>query len=357
MGYINKKTLKIGAIDTLILFGEGRLLLEMSKEARRRKIRPIVFVAPRHLHGYPYGGSRVTFKDALLKEKIPFYVEKDINRSRKLKEVITDKTIGLGIGEVYSFSRETIALFKGRLFDFMIIDLPRYRGGAHFTWQILRNDKKGCWNIQVINEDMVPGVFDSGEIIKRMEYAIPDDAEIPDDLFEASYSAGVRLFKEFIGEVQRGRAFQLRKVDETKGSFFPRRYTPEHGFINWAWSADEIKRFISAFDEPYAGASTFLRNKRLFLKNCSIVNGEGGFHPAMAGLIYRICRGRIYVAAKDGALMINKIHDNEGKDVINDLVPGQRLFTPMKYLERALTFEAKYDSVGLKTGPNKRKSV
>lgn len=337
----------IGPVDTIILFGGGTSIVDFAKEAQKSGVNIYVFAAPRHLNELFQEEQNATLQEILKNECIPFFSSTDINTSADLRNVITDRTLGLGLGEVYVFSKATIDLFKRRLFDFMVIRLPQYRGGAHFTWQILRNDRIGCWNIQRINEEMVPGVFDSGEIIKTREYIIPQSARIPNDYFEVARKEAKNLFIEFLAEVQGGASFSPSVVQEQFRSYFPRLYTLRHGFINWAWTGEEIERFICAFDDPYPGASTFIAGKRVFLKACQIDNNDGPFHPFMAGLIYKIEGTILFVAVRNGSLVVRSVTDEHGADFSPRLQPGQRFYTPASSLEEAIQFDAEYDANGL----------
>lgn len=337
--------IQVGPIDNLILFGGGLLVVEFAKEAIKKGIKTHIFAVKRHLDEIINGKN--SLQKILKKEKISYYCVKDINSSPKFKSLILKKTMGIGLGEAYTFSKETVKMFNGNLFDFMVIRLPQYRGGAHFTWQILQGDKKGCWNIQVINEEMVPGVYDSGKVLKTKKYKIPEWAKIPADYFKVARDEGLKLFREFIGEVKYGKKFKLIKLQENNSSYFPRLYTLNHGFINWSWNSAEIEKFICAFDEPYIGASTFIDGTRVFLKNCQAKRSEGEFHPFMSGLIYRIYNNCVFVATKGGAIAIGKVLDKKGNNVIKSLKVGQRFYTPLKYIEEAMHFEASYDSEGL----------
>lgn len=344
---MGNNTVQIGPVDTLILFGGGMSVVDFAREAQKRGLKTYVFAAPRHLSETFLDEQNATFQMILDQAGIPFFSSVDINTSSDLHRVVTGRSLGLGLGEVYTFSKATIDLFQGRLFDFMVINLPRYRGGAHFTWQILRNDWTGCWNIQRINEEMVPGVFDSGEILKSREYIIPPSARIPEDYFRAARSEAQNLFAEFISEVQAGVFFKPMALQEQFRSYFPRLYTLRHGFINWAWTGEEIERFICAFDEPYIGASSFIAGTRVFLKSCQMQYADGPFHPFMAGLIYRIEGSCLHVAVKGGSLLVRKISDENGVDISSRLRPGLRLFTPAVSLESAMLFDAEYDANGL----------
>lgn len=344
---MSRKSIKIGPIESLVLFGGGPLVLEFAKEVLKRDVQPTVFAVKRHLEEIVDDDNQYTLKEALEKASIPCFHSRDINDSPELRSVISDKTMGIGLGEAYTFNKETIDLFRGRLFDFMVIRLPQYRGGAHFTWQILREDRVGCWNIQVINEAMVPGVFDSGELIKTHVYKLPESASIPADYFESAHEEGIKLFKEFINEVQAGKEFDLVRLKDDQSSYFPRLYTMKQAFINWSWAQDEIKRFICAFDDPYRGASTFIEGQRVSLKNCQIDSSGFQSHPFMSGLVYRITGQSVFISTKSGAIVVQSVLDAKGNDMVSTLKIGQRFYTPGNYLEDAMCYRAEYNSEGL----------
>lgn len=340
------KLMKIGSIDTLVLFGGGKLMVEFAKIARKKGIKPYIFAVKRHLEENIYHQPPTTLRQKLREEKINYFEETDINKNSKLKSFITEKTIGIGLGEVYTFKAETIALFKQKLFDFMVIKLPQYRGGAHFSWQILRGDKIGCWNIQMINTEMIQAVFDSGEILDKKEYKIPDSARIPDDYFNIAHKEAIKLFVKFIDDSISGKKFQLKEIDNKQSLFLPRLYTLKQGYINWSWNQEEICRFICAFDNPYAGATTFIQGRKVLLKDCSLVKTDGKFHPFISGIIYRKQDNSIFVAVKDGGLIIKNVLYNN-KNIIDDLNLGSRFYTPFRYLDEALSYEAEYNANGI----------
>lgn len=342
---MKKKTIRLDCIDALILFGGGELLVEFAEESIGRGMKTYIFAVKRHLEENIR--NKLTLEKVLRSEKIPFFCCSNINKSKKLRSIVNNRTIGVGLGEAYTFDKNTIALFKRRLFDFMTIKLPQYRGGAHFTWQILRKSRIGAWNIQVINEEMIPGIFDSGEILKVREYKIPENVKIPADYYDIANREGLKLFKEFLDDIDSRRKFRLKKISGELSTYFPRLFTLKHGFINWGWNTDEIERFICAFDKPYPGASTFICGKKVFLKACRMVKNEGRFHPFMSGLIYRVTGKAVFVAINDGSLEIKSILDERGNNITHKLKSGQRFYTPCKYLEAAMLFQAEYNDKGL----------
>ncbi len=344
-------TMTIGAVEKVILFGGGPAMLAFAEESIRLGLAPTVFAVPRHLEEAVDSDGN-TLEQVLLQAGIPCHRASDVNGNPQLAALTADgKAMGIGLGEAYTFNRDTIEAFDGKLFDFMIIRLPQYRGGAHFTWQILRGHRIGCWNIQLINEEMVPGVYDSAPIIKTREFIIPQSARIPADFFEVYREEQLVLYREFVADIRAGKSFELAYLQENFSQYYPRLHTKSQGLIDWRWSGPEIERFICAFDNPYPGASTFLDGQRLFLKDCQLDASEGDFHPFMAGMIYRIHGDAVFVGVRGGGLIVRDIRDEAGTDVRPRLKVGQRLYTSSAQLEAAMLFSADYDAEGLKPAP------
>lgn len=338
---------KIEHLDRIIIFGSGNLIIDFIQECENRHIDTHLFSVKRQLDEIYDADLKLTFRELLDKNGIKYYEVDDINTSNELKSLVTKSTIGIGMGETYIFSKEMINLFDYKLFDVMIIRLPQYRGGAHFTWQILRKNNIGCVNLQVINEDMIPGVFDSGKIIKSRDFIIPKNARIPNDFFKVYAQETLMLLKEFLDAIKEDKEFSLSKPQDNFSLYLPRLYTLKHGFINWGWTTEEIEQFICAFDNPYAGASTFISGQKVFLKNCQTDYTEGQFHPFINGIIYRICNDAVYVASRQGSLILKTIIDENGVNIIPKLKPGMRFYTPTEQLDKAMMFSAEYDSKGL----------
>jgi methionyl-tRNA formyltransferase len=339
--------MNFGRIDRIVLFGGDRLLADLAQELLKKdKYSLIVYSSDRHLKEPVYPGGE-TLEEALRKKPIEVRSSQDINSDPDIRGLITPSTLGLGFGEAWSFSKEILDLFGGRLLDFMGIRLPRDRGGAHHTWKILRGDRLGCCHLQIINEFMVQGEFDSGEIVKSREFLFPAEARLPADYAEALTAQGIALVMDFLSEIEAGKDFPLSLPQESFSLFFPRLYTQTHGFIDWSWDTRDIERFICAFDDPYAGASTFLKGTRVYLKKCQADYNEGSFHPFQSGLIFKKGEHSLFVASRSGTLVIESVQDESGSDLIPSLKVGQRFFTPRENLEAAMRFEARYSAEGL----------
>lgn len=339
--------MNFGKIDNIILFGGSSLLAELVLFIKRSKKYSVAcFSCDRQLKEV-VGKRGETLEELLQKSDVSFYSSEDVCKNKQLHSLVTKTTLGLGFGEPWTFNKATIDEFGGKLLDFMGIRLPQYRGGAHYSWQIMRKNRIGACNLQIINEEMVQGVFDSGQIIKSREYFFPSTAKIPQDYFNAAALIEISFLKEFLREVENGQDFELTKVQENFSIYFPRLYTLKHGFVNWLWSTDDILTFICAFDDPYKGASTFINDRRVFLKDCYAEFNDGPFHPFQAGLIYKKNREAIFVATVDGTIIAKKVLDVSGEDLKNSLKVGERLFTPTRVLEESMHYDAVYDAKGI----------
>jgi len=340
--------MRFGKIDNIIVLGGSPLLAEFARSVRQAADYSVrCFSCERQLKEV-IGKNGETLRKLLDRDKITYYSSDDICKDKRFLSSITKTTLGLGFGEPWRFDGKTIKKFEGRLLDFMGIRLPQYRGGAHYSWQILRRNKTGCCNLQLINEEMIQGIFDSGEIVKSKEYLFPPTLRIPQDYFDFAVRVESEFLNEFLREVKAGRDFELTKIQENFSIYFPRLYTRKHGFINWSWKTDDIATFICAFDSPYNGASTFLDGKRVFLKDCYPEFNDGPFHPFQSGLIYRKNQNAIFAATVDGTVVIKSIKSEKGADLKTSIAVGQRLYTPADKLEESLYYSAVYDTKDIK---------
>lgn len=337
---------KFGVIDNIVILGGSWLSAKFLEELAEQKISTMLYTSPRHYYDV-INDTGTKLCQLIETLKIPVEVVDDINKAESLSHKITKTSLGLAIGAAWNFNKETVKLFDGKLLDFMGIPLPTFRGGAHYTWQILSKNKIGACNLQVIYGGKK--TFHRGEIIKSYSYRFSDSAKIPLDYFQEALTKEIEFLNEFVLEVRNLKEFSLKPLDEKFSSYFPFLNTKKQAWVNWNWTAEDISTFICAFDEPYAGTSTYLNGRRVFLKSCELLNKEENFHPFQSGLIYRSTSSGVFVAAKDGTLAINKILNQNGDNITKTAIEGSRFFTPQSEIENSLLFEAEYVAKGLKT--------
>lgn len=297
----------------------------------------VVFSSKRHLEELVPGQKNI-LSAFLKKNKIRFYNSENINKDKKLKKEITLNSLGIALGASWVFEKPTVLLFKKNHFlDFMGIDLPKYRGGAHYTWQILHQNRQGCANLQIIEGGK--DVFHKGAILLRENFTLPKELKTPLDFFDFISKKETDFLKKFLEDINRGKDFKLQKLDESKSSYYPFLNTKMNGFIDWSWSGKDIYLFINAFSDPYPGASTFVNGKPVFLKNCRLLPAEEKYHPFTAGIVVRKDKNSIYIASRGNLLAV--------EEVLNVSV-GDRFFTPSTELDKAMVWKTVYEANGLK---------
>ena len=85
------------------------------------------------------------------------------------------------------------------------------------------------------------------------------------------------------------------------------------------------------------------------MRNVLSNDKDGLYHPFQAGLIYRIYKDQIMVATSSGTLVINELYDNNGNNIISKVQIGDRFYTPMKKIEKAMITRVMYTSKTMKT--------
>ena len=60
--------------------------------------------------------------------------------------------------------------------------------------------------------------------------------------------------------------FILKYQVDYLGGCNPRLATDINGWVDWSWNSLDLTRFIDAFGSPYPGASTYINEKRVRLK-------------------------------------------------------------------------------------------
>ncbi len=326
----------------IILFGGSPLLVSLAKMLRDRDYTLDIFTAPRQ-EAEPIGAHGETLGEMLSKAGMDWYqTSNDINEDLQAG-IIDGTTLGIGLGEAWSFKQPLLDAFNGRLLDFMGIPLPMYRGGAHYTWAIMNQQQKWGCSLQVVTKNTVQGEHDDGEIICQAFYEVPPMSIIPADWFDTCNGMELGFLMAFFDKVESGFDFQPTMPNEKRSLFFPRLNTAQNGWMNWAWQCQEIADFVNAFDHPYPGAQTSLEGRTVTLRGADTYSGY--FHPFAAGLIVRKEGSRIVVATNGGTLHIEQVWC-DGKQINEALKPGMRFMTSAAQLERAMSYVPNFTPSG-----------
>ena len=90
-------------------------------------------------------------------------------------------------------------------------------------------------------------------------------------------------------------------------------------------------------------------SRRLFIKKCQLHGGEARNHPFMAGIVTRHDKDWIVVRTSGKhTLLEQEVFNQKGKNILSQIKPGDRFFTPAVELEKAKNKRIIYSSKGIK---------
>ena len=332
---MSKGPRRFGHVESVALIGGGDLMRQTARMMRKSGLRTTIVLAPRHAEeALPLAGKPA--KKAFADGGSAVHVVQDINAWPKLESVdwAGANSLALCFGSPWIFGEHVLARFGAGMINFNGIPIPRYLGGAHYTWQILNGDRTGGCLLQEITMDV-----DRGPVLRRHLFDLPAGVRLPEDYFLANYEEGCRFMEQVIGDIRADKAFEpieFSSLDEGR-LYFPRLNTLENGWIDWSWTALEIERFCCAFDRPYAGAATLLGGTVVRLSDVRLTETIEALHPFVAGLVVRNTAQEARIAARGGLLAVAAARSEDGGDAMGLLKEGRRLLTPSDRLSHALT--------------------
>ncbi len=337
---------KHGQVETVVLIGGGDLMLRCVPYCRDAGWQVTVILASRHAEALLHLDGRKA-RDAFDETGVEVIEVEDINAWSGLKAATPEPeaTLALCFGPAWVFSQTVMERFGAGMINFNGIPVPRYLGGAHYTWQILNNDKTGACVLQEITEDV-----DRGPILKRHDFQHSGEVRLPRDYFVSNIDEACLFMRDAIADMGAGKSFHPADFAELESErlSFPRLMTLGNGLINWSWDAEAIVRFCCAFDDPFPGATTFLGETRVHVRDARLDRSIPDLHPFTAGLIVRCHQGRVWIAARDGMVVTPSIVDDDGNNFSATLTEGARLFTPRDLLDAALTYRPHLTGGGVK---------
>lgn len=214
-----------------------------------------------------------------------------------LGEVDTN-TIGLSVNSQWIFTRSEIDCFSGALFNYHSADLPRRRGRAAHTWRYLENMSRTTLTFHQIEERL-----DSGRKVSDLE--VIDDMNGMQEFYASIENAESRAFLDFIKAIQTGHWKEKTAPEEPEEDFYwPGINSEQQGYINWAWTSEEIVLMCKAMGKPHAGAKSFIGGQPISIRAAELLPGDAAFHPFQAGLVIKITKDFVAIAAKGRGLRV-----------------------------------------------------
>jgi len=317
--------------NSLILFGGGNLLLSVAKWSLKVGFDVKIVTSPRFLHEKMDDGKE--FHAHLSLNVIP-YISKTNLYDTEFFDFIEkiDSSFCLSIAAPWIFRENQLRkIFRNRLFNLHGTRLPQGRGGAPISWQIMMGIKLGFCQLHQVS----PGI-DDGDIIATEEFLYPATARLPKEYMSIYEKRNLRFLQKILKKILVSQ-FQGEgtKQSDYLSTYYPRLKTDVNGWINWNLASHQLECFICAFDNPYIGAQTLLNGKKVHLRKVLTDQSDPIFHEYQYGLIYRTNKKWINICINGGFLIVTKLTDENGNDILKDIKVGDRLHTPMRLLEEA----------------------
>ncbi len=321
----------------IILIGGGELLLYTATVLKKKKIDFSILVSKRHsVEKF----NNISFIDFLKEKNINYKVIANINSNiMNANSIIKRNSLAICFGPSWIFSKKILKLFNYNMFNINLIPLPKYMGGAHFTWQILNNNFEGGIYFQKITDKLDQGPILLGKRFKIKKIKNPT----PLYFFNQNIKYGKKFIDSLVIKIIKNFRFQMKdfKKKYLSREYFPRLLSKKNAFINWSWSTKEIIDFCNAFDSPYSGAMTFYKKNKIFLKNVSLFQKKK-FHPFVSGIIIKIIKSDIYVVTNEGIIKIGVCLKSQ-TNINKSMRQGQRLITPHKYIDAGFSYIPKFN--------------
>lgn len=320
------KYFKIKKIDKFFIFGGGDVACNLALYLLKKKISYIVITTRDQLLEKLFF-RKVQYKHFLKQNKIDYRVIKNL-KDKKILNNISNFVAGISISFRLIFDKNLIELFKKNLFNIHAQNLPEMRGGGGLSWNMMMNRFKSGCTIHLVNRGI-----DTGEVLLKKEYDFPN--KIRPSLKKMKIyneKLATKNIISFVTNLKKNKKIKVYKNKKSiNSSYWPRLNAKKDGWINWSWTSREIVSFIRAFSQPHEGAKTYFGKKIIKLTSAKFAKSNYKFHPFQNGIIYRVNMNKVFVACKEGGIILNK------KDFLSSQkLIGKRLITPQRTLEKSI---------------------
>ena len=321
---IKKNQFYIKNLKNVVFLGQSDYFLDYIKINNSLKLKTIIITS--------------SDQSKFIDKKIKFKVFDNLDQKfRKfiLKNVKIENTIFISLAARNIFKKDIIKnFFLNNLINFHGTRLPLDAGGGGFSWKIMREDRIDNQLVHLIDQGI-----DTGPIIDNHLSLYPNNCQIPKDFENYRYKKFIEFYSKVLKKIKNGFVFDLKHQINYLGRYNPRLNTETDGLINWDLESYDLFNFINAFDDPYKGASTFLNNGKfgkLYIKKIHLHGGDSSNHPYMSGIVSRHDKDWIVVSTRSKhMLLIEKVLNKDGENIIKKIKVGDRFYTPIKELEKS----------------------
>lgn len=334
--------INFGKISKVLLIGGGYLMYKFAKMAKDKNLKVVSIIAPRHAKEIIENKKNL---EILLKQIGPVFKLNNIDE-KKIGNILGKniETLYFSFSSPWIFNDKILKkLFKNNLINSHSTRLPHDRGGGGFSWRILNQDKFGICLLHLISNSKI----DEGKILLHKNFLFSHSLKKPSEYYSFQINQEEEFLREFLNKIINKKSFNLLSQPEYLSTYLPRLHTDTNGWIDWNLINIDLFNFICAFDDPYNGASTYYKNKRVRIKSVTWTRSDQIYHPYQYGMIYRKTNNWIVVAINNGSLIIEEVLNEKKENIIIKLKIGDRFITPQKNLENS-KLRKYFNSIGLK---------
>jgi len=154
-------------------------------------------------------------------------------------------------------------LIISRTINFHPGDLPKYRGAHVLNWALINGEKRIAITCHFVNEQI-----DAGNIIAKKYIRV----NAVDDIGSLSkkVAQAVPILAQVVLKKIANPNFSGQRQNLKKSTYFKRR-KPEDGEIDWNQNSQNILNLVRALAQPWPGAFTYLKRKKIIIEKAKIV--------------------------------------------------------------------------------------
>lgn len=205
-------------------------------------------------------------------------------------------------------------------------ELPAMRGSSPLNWALIEG--RTSVTLSVIQ---VTPVVDGGDVLAERSCTIDESTTIA-DLQDFANEQFPEMLVETINAIEQGNLRRRAQTNECS-AYYPLRF-PDDGLVLWdQLTAAQVHNRIRALTDPYPGAFSFCRGRRVRLLQSELTRTPYLGEP---GRIYRKTSRGLLICASDQCLWVTRAIDERSGSSAADFVERYDRFATMR--EAAMRF-------------------
>ena len=288
-----------------------------------------------------YGVSPRDFEELACKLGVNFFNDARIN-SPEILELLkkSQADIAISVNWLTTIKEEAVSAFRFGILNAHAGDLPRYRGNACPNWAILAGEKRLTSTIHLMD----PKAVDEGPIVLQRHLPLQKNTTIG-DIYAWFYSSVPEMFFKAVEGLASGTIIPRDQPNDPSLALrcYPR--IPADSFINWKDTAEYLGRLVRASSNPFNGAYTYWKDKRLTVWQAVAVPFPCPSLAMPGQIVWRSPeKGEVGVATGDGALVLQEVQV-EGEDRVkaSDVLTSTRIRLGMLVEDEIATLKRRID--------------